>query len=241
MYLVNGIQEKLQEAFLAEGIAIHVKLDHVIVDNSQKQTEEKIRRIITSASFFPIISKKRIDGNFAFTLLPYKTPDFFFKVTDPEESKLESPPYESKLESPLVHAERDKPPYFNKDEISQLLKHKAFKESKGEFSSPFDAWSRSNNFRSYVSPALNKGLSEIITKSAKGEVEPIVELGSGIGYAFPEILSSQIIRIQPRLPECQLLSRSISSPIYQVNIEDFSKILSVKAKKIPLFFCFKRF
>ncbi len=98
-----------------------------------------------------------------------------------------------------------------------------------------DKWSPVNSFRSFVSSALNKGLSEIISKHAKND-HPIVEIGSGIGYVLSESLSPKTIRTQPSHAECQLLSKSISEPIYKTDIEGIYNCLLESGKKIPLFF-----
>ena len=50
-YLASGIQERLQQAFFYTDISLNVKSGHIILENSQNQTEEKIRRIIESIGF----------------------------------------------------------------------------------------------------------------------------------------------------------------------------------------------
>lgn len=127
--------------------------------------------------------------------------------------------------------------YFSLAEITSILEPKAFATSQSELPSvlPKDRWSSINSFRPMVSSALNKGLSEIIAQNAKDEC-PIVEIGSGIGYSLSENLSSRLIRTQTSISECQLLRKSISDPIYQLNIEELYNSLIESGKKVPLFF-----
>ncbi len=213
-YLANGIQEKLQQAFTNNGFQINVQSDHIIVESSENQTEEKVRQIVTSAGFFPLISDNKINRNIAFSIMPYTIPDFFIGK-----------------DFSIV---RDKTPYFSKDEISRLLECAVFVD-KQEESTPKDKWSRVNDFRSYVTPALNKGLSEILLQHIRNE-HPLIEIGSGIGYTLPDTLSSKTIRFQPRYAECQLLKKTIADPLYQLDIEGFYNCVSKNGKKIPLFF-----
>lgn len=133
----------------------------------------------------------------------------------------------------------DSTQYFEINELSSLLERNAYVCGK-EGISVEDKWSKVNNFRAIVSSALNKGLSDILSQNIKGE-HPIVEIGSGIGYKLPESISAKTIRIQPGPSECELLKRSISDPIYQMNIEDLYNSLVDNGKKIPLFFALNVF
>ena len=74
-YLSNGIYTRLQEAFVENNLKL--QSNYVIVENSQNQTEEKIRGLITSIGFYPLLSSNKINGNFVFTIFPYKIPSFF--------------------------------------------------------------------------------------------------------------------------------------------------------------------
>jgi hypothetical protein len=223
-YLTNGIQTRLQQAFIENNLSL--QSDYVIIENSQNQTEEKIRRLITSVSFCPLISSNKINGNFAFTIVPYKIPDFFLAKEKPCDKF-----------SDLKCVEKQDSTYFNLNEIAHLLEQKVFIDQ--DQGLPKDIMHEVNNFRSCVLPALNKGLSALISQYARDEY-PIVEIGSNIGYTFPEDLSSRIIRIQPDKAACQLLRQSISDPIYQTDIEGLCDTLKGK-KKIPLFFALHMF
>lgn len=133
------------------------------------------------------------------------------------------------------------PQYFTLDEISSLLERRVF-VSPADESIPQDIWKSINSFRSFVSSALNQGLSEIIASKARGD-SPIVEIGSGVGYTLSEGLSSKTIRTQTSPSECQLLKRSLSqpAPVYQLNIEELHHCLKESGKKIPLFFALNVF
>jgi hypothetical protein len=74
-YFSGVIRDRLQQAFIENNLKIQT--DFVIIENSQNLEEEKIKSIIISAGFCPIISSNKFDGNFAFTIAPYKKPDYF--------------------------------------------------------------------------------------------------------------------------------------------------------------------
>lgn len=226
-YLSSGAQGRLQQAFIENSLSIDVKSDHIVVENSENQAEEKVSKIVESAGFYPLISKNKIDNNFVLTIVPYKIPDFF---AEKQASKIPSD-----IEAPLTlkKAERETN-YLKSHEISELLECASFVGEK-EFILPKDRWSQVNNFRSFVTSALSKGISEIILKNINSE-NPILEIGSGIGYSLSENLRSKTIRTQPSVSECHLLSKSISDPIYQLDIEGIYKCLLPSEKKIPLFF-----
>jgi hypothetical protein len=229
IYLSNGINESLRKAFNENNLLIKQKSDYVIVENSQDQTDEKIRRIISSVGFCPLISRNKINGNFVFTIVPYKTPDFFLAKQIVSQS-----PSDIHISQFLKITNENKTNYFSFDEISLLLEKMIFSNEQ-EIELPEDKWVSVNNFRSFVSTAFNNGLFELISKNVKDE-HPIVEIGSEIGYSLHESLSPRIIRVQPSNEECQLLRRSISDPIYQTNIEGLYNSLLESNKKIPLFF-----
>lgn len=103
-----------------------------------------------------------------------------------------------------------------------------------------DRWDNINRFRNLVLPALNKGISEIIEKSAKKDL-PIIEIGSGIGYSLSETISIKTVKTQVSSQDCRLLSNSIKDPIYQLDIEGICKAISESGKKVPLFFALNVF
>ncbi len=189
-----------------------------------------------------------------FTIVPYKIPEFFNNtnfIMDHCEKNLgfqksistyfQSPHRvnESTTHLALKKFEEGKTHYFSIDELSNLLKNRAFVDSQ-EDTNVHDKFSRINDFRSFVSSALTHGLVKVISSNVKDEY-PIVEIGSGIGYTLSESLSSKTIRIQPSLSECQLLRRTILDPIYRMNIEDLYNCLLKNGKKIPLFFALNVF
>lgn len=124
--------------------------------------------------------------------------------------------------------------YLMLDEARHLLGKRLFKPSQTQKNIK-DDWCNINNTRSVVSEALNQGLSQLILKYTKPD-DMIVEFGSGIGYDFTSDLTGRIIRTQKQVLECQLLSRSISDPIYLGDIETVCDSLAKSGKKIPLFF-----
>lgn len=76
-YLAAGIQHRLQQAFNSDNITLSVNAGFIIAENSQDQTEAKIRQIVENAGFCPLISANRLKNNFLFTVVPYRIPDFF--------------------------------------------------------------------------------------------------------------------------------------------------------------------
>lgn len=234
LYLSNEIEVSFRQAFNTNDLLINCQADHVIIENSQAHTEEKIREIIESVGFCPLISPSKINGNFAFTIVPYKIPDCFYKAQDFQFACDNFP-----TSRDLKIIETNKTDYFSLNEISRLLeKVKFINEKKINF--PKDKWSQVNDFRSFVLPALNRGLSEIVARSIRNEC-PIVEIGSGIGYSLSQSLSSKIVRIQPSIEECQLLRETIPDPIYQIDIDGLYNSLAKIKKKISLFFALNVF
>lgn len=228
-YLSSGIDERLgQVLFVENQLLPKWQGDHFVIEKSQDQMQEKIRQIIASVGFCPFISPNKINGNFVFTIVPYKIPDFFLEKQGISEFSDDIHiPSELKIAEERVF-------YFNIKEISDLLKKTLFIDhQKGPL--PEDEWSPVNNFRKFVLPALNKGLSDLILQNTR-EASSIVEIGSGIGYSLPESLSSRIVRVQPSIKECRLLRKSISAPIYQTDIEGLHESLVRSQKKIALFF-----
>ncbi len=215
-------------------MSLDVRSDHVIVENPSPCTAEKIQTIVQSAGFCPLIFENKINEKFAFTIVPYTLPDFFIAQHGSINNYQIDPTYNIDSSSTLDNIRETEISYFSMEEITQLLENNTFIDIHEDDISQ-DKWSMVNNFRSFVSPALNQGLSEIISKNSKGS-HPLVEIGSGIGYSISDKLSSRIVRIQPTHSECKLLSKSTSSPIYKMNIEDLYNTLSNSGKKIPLFF-----
>lgn len=76
MYSVSLIQS-LQQSFTPSNITLDVKSDYIIAENSQNETEDKIRECIKQAGFCPLLSENKINENFVFTVVPYKTPAIF--------------------------------------------------------------------------------------------------------------------------------------------------------------------
>lgn len=67
--------ERLRKGFGA--MVLEPRVDYVLAKDSQNHTEDKIKQIIETAGFCPLLSKNRVNGNFVFTVTPYKKPDFF--------------------------------------------------------------------------------------------------------------------------------------------------------------------
>lgn len=78
-YFPTSYLPRLQQAFRDQNLSISVQTDYVIVENSEKQTEDKIRNIVVNAGFCPLISPHRINNNFALTFSPFKIPECFEK------------------------------------------------------------------------------------------------------------------------------------------------------------------
>ncbi len=72
-------EERLQQDFIENSLSIDVKSDHIIVENSQNQAQEKVSKIVESAGFCPLISKNKINNNFAFTITLTKSLNFLIK------------------------------------------------------------------------------------------------------------------------------------------------------------------
>ena len=50
---------------------------YLVLGNSHLQQEDAIRKVIEGINFFPIFSKNRLKEEIVFTIIPYRTPDFF--------------------------------------------------------------------------------------------------------------------------------------------------------------------
>lgn len=68
---------RLQQVFAVDKMILNVRSDHIVAEKSQKFTRNKIRTIVESAGFCPIVSYNKIDNNIAFTVVPFKMPDWF--------------------------------------------------------------------------------------------------------------------------------------------------------------------
>lgn len=76
-YLSNDTVTSLRQAFLTEHKELQINSDHVVVQNSQDLTKEKVNAIVQAAGFCPLVSSRRVSGDAAFTIMPYKAPSFF--------------------------------------------------------------------------------------------------------------------------------------------------------------------
>jgi hypothetical protein len=238
--LASGIKERLQQAFIDNGISIDVRSDHIVVESSLNQTEEKIRQIVESSGFCPLIFKNKSNRNFVFTITPYKIPEFFHRggISTINCKGTLSPDVELSSALQAIDIEHEAR-YFSVYEVSSLLRPAAFLTGP-EDSVVHDRWSAVNHFRAFISPALNQGLAEILSPHVK-DAYPILEIGSGIGYTLPENISSQTIRIQPALSECQIFRKMHPNPLYQMSVEGLYNSLIGNGKKIPLFFALNVF
>ncbi len=125
---------------------------------------------------------------------------------------------------------------FSEDEIKQLLNPDLFVDVKQK--EVEDNWSSVNDFRSFVTSALNKNLTEVVEKTRRPDT-PAVEIGAGIGYSTDAI--SCLIRTQPSTDECRLLCRANAHPIYNLDVQGIYNRLSQVEKKVPLFFALNVF
>lgn len=239
-YFFPEVQTRLQQAFIQNNLSIDVQPDHFEVENSQNQieaqTEGKIRKIVSSLGFYPVISKNRINNNFVFTMTPYTIPEFFAqKQVSKSSSDIQTLVTPKKVEI--------KSNYFKIHEIEELVKSFTF-VSKEELVVPQDRWAGLNDCRAFVTSALSNAVSEIILKNIQSHAPidaPIIEIGSGIGYTLSEDLRSKTITTQPNVSDCQLLQASIRDPIYQLDIEGIYNSLISSQKKVSLFFALNVF
>lgn len=72
MYLTSEVYSRLNQAFFENGLSISVKPDHIVVESSEEQVEERISKIIESVGFCPLISKNKIDNKVVFTISPHR-------------------------------------------------------------------------------------------------------------------------------------------------------------------------
>lgn len=226
--LSNRVQGKLQQSFDENNMTLSFKSDHIIVNDSENYTMEKIQEIIKSVGFFPLISRTK-DNNIVFTVCPFAAPDFFIPNELKRFGRIE---FNAKiLSKSLVSSQKSENLYFTKKDLTILFNSRAVINSKIEKIE--DKWEAVNHFRSFVSSALSKGLCELISKNVKND-HPIIEIGSGIGYSLDKV--PNIIRTQRTEDECKLLGQTTSEPIYKLDIEGIYNTLLESGKKIPLFF-----
>jgi hypothetical protein len=228
MSLFSGtVQGRLQHAFAENQMALSVRPDHIIVEDSQAGSKEKVQKIVEAAGFCPLISQNKINNNFVFSVSPYIIPDFF------NQSNLDN---HQGVPCSLSSLRTGFGSYFTINQVRELLNPHHFVFDKQE--KVKDKWFPVNIYRSIVTPALSKGLCELVSKYARAD-HPIVEIGSGIGYSTEEL--SNVIITQPNEDECKLLKEATSAPIYKLDVQGIHKCLSESGKKIPLFFALNVF
>lgn len=101
-YLSGGIQLRLEQVFSENNMTLNIRSNHIVVEDSCACTREKIQEIIESVDLCPLISENKIDRNFAFTVIPYKIPDFFKQKFSNESIKLQSSLAKHPLKSDLL-------------------------------------------------------------------------------------------------------------------------------------------
>lgn len=211
-YISASTYRNLKHVFEENHLSLRVQADHLVAEGSEALTKEKIRAIVESAGFCPLIATNRLQRNVVLTISPFKIPDFF----NLDEVK--------EVDSRAVSQD-----YMNFDEITRVLLSKKFQGTSDAVEK--DRWSSVNRFRSMVTPALNQCLFEILSQYAPGE-HPMVEIGSGTGYSLSRL--PNIIRTQPHPTECQLLYQS--GTVYQTDIEGLHHALVETGKKVSVFF-----
>ncbi len=173
----------------------------------------KIRRIIESINLFPIIAVDPVSRDFCFTVVPFAVPNFF---------KLQ--PLEDR--------------HFSTQELQKLFNERLFTsfEDNRIIKNPCDGI---NESRLYVKPALNQLLTELLSDACKKD-QAIVEIGSGVGYAFAPHLKDRMIRTQLDADQGLSLARE-GEAVYRLSINDFSKFLTDSDKSLPFVFALKVF
>ena len=76
MYSANLLQ-RLEQTFTKIGLSLNVQSNYIVAKNSYGETAEKLKELIKTAGFCPLIANNRIQGNFVFTIVPYLPPTFF--------------------------------------------------------------------------------------------------------------------------------------------------------------------
>ena len=59
-YLSNGISTVLNRSFFQNDLFLTLKSDHLIVEQSQQLTAEKISKVVQTAGFAPLVSKNKV-------------------------------------------------------------------------------------------------------------------------------------------------------------------------------------
>jgi hypothetical protein len=129
-------------------------------------------------------------------------------------------------------------PHLTIDELRALLNFDQV-NLRSDWDVP-EKWEKINRLRKVVAPALTKGLSEILWPRVE-ESQPLIELGSGVGYSFDEELSKRVIKTQPNILEGFLLQKQSPDPVYHLDILKLYQRLSQSKKRIPLFFALNVF
>ncbi len=209
-FLTSDIQGRIQQAFALDSLT--VEADHFSVNC----LDLKIRRVVLSIGFCPIVSSSQVNGQFAFTIVPYKMPEFFSRT----------------LKTPISIK------YFEVKELVKLLGSKIYNRREGDAAE--DRWLGVNRNRVFVLESLDQGLSEILSRYTNGP-SAILEIGAAKGYKIPESLSQRVIRTQPNAIDCYHLSQSSTGPLYQMNIEELHSRLERLNRKIPLVFALNVF
>ena len=207
VFLNEGTRLSLQSTFAAENMALTFLPDHVVVQGSAQCTRRKIQEIIQrSGVMCPIVSERKLHGNFAFTSVPYTIPESFLDIARA---------------------------FFQKEELHTLLAHKQYSGPKASYATL--SWAGVNEVRRVVYPALSDCISKIVDRLSEGD-RPIVEIGSGFGYTLSEKVAAKTIRTQPNTNECHLLFQCISDPIYRISSQDLCRCLRDKGKSVSLVF-----
>ncbi len=204
---------------------IHFGKDEVEVPSSKKLSKEKIIEIIKALHFCPILPSSSTKKKWSFTICPYKTLATFEEAFEIEKTKIAAVSFFSKKPSEE---------YFDYKELCKLLKPAQYvgqlPEEKME-----DPWWQVNGFRSPVLPALNQALSELIAMCSSNN-QPIVEIGSAVGYKLLPNSLQRVIKTQPSKIECALLQRQ--ETVYQLSIDMLYQQLRSARKKVSLFTAF---
>lgn len=227
------IHDKLTDAFRANHMFLFPERIYFEVKNSSNTSQDKVREIIKSLGFCPLISRNSICENIVFTVSPFKIPDFFLTGNLYPQNALKP----ATIHKALTYRQPLFDNYFDFDEMTSLLNESKtisnyYQDISAEGKTSHAAI---NEIRVPFKGAMEKGLFEIICPNAL-EKYPIVEIGAGSGYNIPSAFSARTIRIQPHIEEFQKMKDLAPKTTFQLNIEDFCKILSEKHKKISEIF-----
>lgn len=207
-YLDAGVYSRLKQVFSLQDSTLSVGPNFIVINANPCPAALKVAQAVQIAGFCPVISQNSVAGHFAFTVVPYAMPDFF------------------RGNSKACN-------YFTTEEIQELFKDKLHVYRKIEDVEISDPWKNINRERSRVSAGITKVFSEVIEWHFKDHL-PAIEIGSGKGYIFSEHLSKRIVRAQPDLVECHILSETTS--VHMMSIKDIFDSLISSNKKVSLFF-----